>query len=115
MRISNGCTGGCHSHRLYIHSCYRTQLTVNGQTTRIGAVNGQSGVKKMVNVQVLQFAPNLSVGVTHVRSAYFLTYRLADTGCSSNVETSLQAKYLSGQRSISVVNGQTAKERQSKF
>ena len=48
-------------------------------------------------------------GVTHARSAYFLTYRLTDSGCSSNIETSLRAKYLTGQRSkICVVNGQTA-------
>ena len=45
-------TGGCHSHRLYSHSCDRTQSTVNGQTTRIVAVNGQSRVKKTVNVQI---------------------------------------------------------------
>ena len=45
-------TGGCHSHRLYSHSCDRTQSTVNGQTALIGAVNGQSGVKKTVNVQI---------------------------------------------------------------
>ena len=44
-------------------------------------------------------------GVTHVQSAYFLTYRLADSGCSSNIEW---AKYLTGQRSkICMVNGQT--------
>ena len=45
-------SGGCHSHRLYSHSCDRTQSTVNGQTALIGAVNGQSGVKKTVNVQI---------------------------------------------------------------
>ena len=45
-------TGGCHSHRLYSHSCDRTQSTVNGQTALIGAVNGQCGVKKTVNVQI---------------------------------------------------------------
>ena len=38
------------------------QSTVNGQTVRIGAVNGQSGVKKMVNVQIpVQNGPNYSV------------------------------------------------------
>ena len=30
--------GGCHSHRLYSHSCDRTQSMVNSQTTRIGGV-----------------------------------------------------------------------------
>ena len=45
-------TGGCHSHRLYSHSCDRTQSTANGQTARMGAVNGQSGVKKTVNVPI---------------------------------------------------------------
>ena len=39
-------------------------------------------------------------GVTHEQNAYFLTYRLADLGCSSNIETSLWAKYPSGQRSM---------------
>ena len=38
--------GGCHSHRLYSHSCDRTQSTVNGQTARISGVKGQSGVKR---------------------------------------------------------------------
>ena len=52
---------GCHSHRLYSHSCDRTQSTVNGQTARIGAVNGQSGVKKTVNVQIpVQNGPDYS-------------------------------------------------------
>ena len=38
------------------------QSTVNGQTTRIGVVNGQSGVKKTVNVQIpVQNGPNYSV------------------------------------------------------
>ena len=86
-------SGGCHSHRLYSHSCDCTLSMVNGQTAQIGALNGQSGVEKMVNIQipvrnkpqitVLQFAPNLWVA----RSAYFLTYRLADSVCSSNIET----------------------------
>ena len=101
--------------------------TVNGQTTRIGAVNGQSGVKKTVNVQIpVQTDPAYSAairsepvgGVTHAWSAYFLTYRLADSGCSPNIETPLWEKYLSGQRSmakISVVNGQTAEESRSKL
>ena len=39
-------------------------------------------------------------GVTLARNAYFLTYRLADLGCSSNIETSLRAKYPSSQRSM---------------
>ena len=39
-------------------------------------------------------------GVTHAWNTYFLTYRLADLGCSSNIETSLRAKYPSGQRSM---------------
>jgi len=67
-------TGGCHSHRLYSHSCDRTQSTVNGQTIRISAVNGQSesGVGQRSNPSaertrlVLQFAPNLAVGL-HIR------------------------------------------------
>jgi len=65
-------TGGCHSHRLYSHSCDRTQSTVNGQTIRISAVNGQSGVGQRSNPSaertrlVLQFAPNLAVGL-HMR------------------------------------------------
>ena len=42
-------TGGCHSHRLHSHSCDRTQSTVNGQTIRISAVNGQSGVGQRSN------------------------------------------------------------------
>ena len=29
-----------------------------------------------------------------------VTYRLVDSGCSSNIETPLRAKYLSGQRSM---------------
>ena len=53
--------------------------------------------------------------VTHAQSAYFLTYRLADLGCSPNIETPLRKKYLSGQGSISMVNGQTAEESRSKF
>ena len=36
-------------------------------------------------------------GITHVWNAYFLTYRLTDLGCSSNIE---QAKYPSSQRSM---------------
>jgi len=47
--------GGCHSHRLYSHSCDRTQSTVNGQTIRISAVIDmvQSTVKvESVNVQI---------------------------------------------------------------
>ena len=39
-------------YRLYSHSCDRTQSTVNSQTTQIGAVNGQSGVKKTVDIQI---------------------------------------------------------------
>ena len=39
-------------------------------------------------------------GVTNARNTYFLTYRLADLGCSSNIETSLRAKYPSDQRSM---------------
>ena len=104
-----GSTGGCHSHRLIGHSCDRTQSTVNGQTARKGAVNGQSGVKKTVNVQipvrngpdysaVIRFEP-VGLGYT-CTERYFLTYRLADSGCSSNIETPLRAKYLSGQRSM---------------
>ena len=64
--------GGCHSHRLYSYSCDRTQSTVNGQTIRISAVNGQSGVGQRSNPSaewtrlVLQFAPNLAVGL-HMR------------------------------------------------
>ena len=65
-------TGGCHSHRLYSHSCDRTQSTVNRQTIRISAVNGQSGVGQRSNPSaertrlVLQFTPNLAVGL-HMR------------------------------------------------
>jgi len=61
--------GGCHSHRLYSHSCDHTQSTVNGQTIRISAVNGQSGVSQRSNPSaewtrlVLQFALNLAVGL----------------------------------------------------
>ena len=64
--------GGCHSHRPYSHSCDRTQSTVNGQTIQISAVNGQSGVGQRSNPSaertrlVLQFAPNLAVGL-HMR------------------------------------------------
>jgi len=64
--------GGCHSHRLYSHSCDRTQSTVNGQTIQISAVNGQSGVGQRSNPSaertrlVLQFALNLAV-VLHMR------------------------------------------------
>ena len=74
-------------------------VKVNGQTTWIDAVNGQSGVKKTVNMQitVLSFAPNLLGGVTHAWSTYFLAYRLADSGYSSNIE---RANYPSGQRSM---------------
>ena len=46
-------------------------------------------------------------GVIHARNAYFLTYRLADLGCSSNIET-FAGQISGGQRSmakISVVNG----------
>ena len=82
--LYNHHTGGCHSHRLYSHSCDRTQSTVNGQTAQIGGVNGQSGVKKTVNVQVpVQNGPdysavtrlNLLGGVTNAQSIYFLTYK----------------------------------------
>ena len=97
--LYNHHTGGCHSHRLYSHSCDRTQSTVNGQTARIGGVNGQSGVKKMVNVQVpVQNGPDHSAvirGVTNARSAYFLTYKACGLGLRP-----LWAKYLSGQRSM---------------
>ena len=55
-------TGGYHSHRLYSHSCDRTQSTINRQTARIGGVNSQSKVKKTVNVQTLvQNGPDYSV------------------------------------------------------
>ena len=56
--------------------------------------------------------------VLHAQSAYFLTYRLTDSGYSSNIETSLRAKYLSCQRSmakISVVSGQTTKRAGQNF
>jgi len=83
----------------------------------------QSTVKvESVNVQIpVQNGPIRSEpdrGVTHARNAYFLTYRLADLGCSSNIGTSLWAKYPSGQSQwpkISVVNGQTAEKSRSKF
>jgi len=61
--------GGRHTHRLYSHSCDRTQSTVNGQTIQISAVNSQSGVGQRWNPSVertrlvLQFAPNLAVGL----------------------------------------------------
>jgi len=64
--------GGCYSHTLYSHSCDRTQLTVNGKTIRISAVNGQSGVGQRSNPSaertrlVLQFTLNLAVGL-HMR------------------------------------------------
>ena len=92
-------SGGCHSHRLYSHSCDPTQ----------SMVNGQSRVKKTANVQIpVRNGPDYSAvihsepvgGVRHAQSAYFLTYRLADLDFSSNIETSLQAKYLSSQRSM---------------
>jgi len=57
---------------LYSHSCDRTQSTVNGQTIRISAVNGPSGVGQRSNPSaertrlVLQPAPNLAVGL-HMR------------------------------------------------
>ena len=63
----------------------------------------------MVNIQIpVRNGPDYSAairsepvgGVTHARSAYFLTYRLTDLGCSSNIKTSLWPKYLSGQRSM---------------
>ena len=55
-------TGRCHSHRFYSHSCDRTQSMVNGQTTRIGAIDGQNGVKKTVNVQIpVRNGPDYSV------------------------------------------------------
>ena len=65
----------------------------------------------MVNVQIPVWnGPDYSAvhvihsepvsGVTHAQSAYFLTYRLADLGCSPNIETPLWKKYLSGQRSM---------------
>ena len=65
-------TGGCHSRRLYSHNHDRNQSTVNSQTIRISAVNGQSGVGQRSNPSVertrlvLQFAPNLAVGL-HMR------------------------------------------------
>ena len=102
-------TGGCHSHELYSHSSDCTQSMVNGQTSRIGGVNSQSGVKKTVNIQIpMRIGPDYGTvirskpvgGVTHARSTYFLMYRLVDLGCSSNIKTPLQAKYLSGQRSM---------------
>ena len=69
---SRDMSGGCHSHRLYSHSCDRTQSTVNGQTVRISAVNGQRGVGQRSNPSaertrlVRQFAPNVAVEL-HMR------------------------------------------------
>ena len=38
--VRKGCRG-CHSHRLYSHSCDHSQSTLNRQATRMGAVNCQ--------------------------------------------------------------------------
>ena len=91
------------------HSCDCTQSTVNGQTAQIGAVNGQSGVKKTVNVRIpvrngLDYSTIIHsepVGWVYTcTERLFPDIQLADSGCSSNIETSLRAKYLSGQRSM---------------
>ena len=66
----------------------------------------------MVNVQIpVQNGPDYSavirsepVGWGYICTerffAYFMTYRLTDSSCSSNIETPLRAKYLSSQRSM---------------
>ena len=59
-----------------------------------------------------------SGGVTHARNAYFLTYRLADLGCSSiyRLLCRQNIRAVKGQwPKISVVNGQTAEKSLSKF
>ena len=63
-------SGGCHSHRLCSHSCDRTQSTVNSQTTRKCAVNGQQdGQRSNPSAEQTQItAPNLLVGL-HMRRA----------------------------------------------
>ena len=65
---------------------------------KVESVNVQIPVRGMDQISAaIRSEPGS--GVTHAWNAYFLTYRLADLGCSSNIETSVWAKYPSGQRS----------------
>jgi len=98
-------TGGCHSHRLYSHSCDRTQSTANGQTIRISAVNGQSGVGQRSNPSaertrlVLQFAPNLAVSYT-CTERLFPNIQARWLGLQFKYRDFFAGKYPSGQRSM---------------
>ena len=116
-------TGGRHSHRLYSHSCDRTQSAVNSQTTRIGAGNGQSGVKKTVNVHIPMWnGPYYSAVIRSEPVGWGYT-------CTQSLFPDLQARGLALQLKyrdsfaqeniwavkgqwpkISVVNGQTARK-----
>jgi len=107
--------GGCHSHRLYSHSCDRTgQRSNHPNKCNQRSKWSRSTFKSQCGTdQISAIHSEPGGGVTHAWNAYFLTYRLADLGCSSNIETSLQANIRAVKSQwpkIRVVNGQTAKK-----
>jgi len=99
--------GGVTPIRLNSHNCDRTQSTVNGQTIRMSAVNGQSGVSQHSNPSaertrlVLQFAPNLAVGL-HMRGMLISKHKGSRTWVAVQISRLLAGK-ISEQ---SKVNGQ---------
>ena len=96
LPMTVGSSGGCHSHRLNgQRSNHPTKCSQRSKWSR-STFKSQCGTDQIS--AVIRSEP--SGGVTHARNAYFLTYRLASLGCSSNIKTSLRAKYPSGQRSM---------------